>query len=149
MPLTRDFKEFVKARIERDPEFAQALFQEAMQTLVDGDVGTAKSVLRANSRGLQPCHLSLELEPQLRAFVLRQPAGHVRKDGPVHQEFVPVPGKLFRSPRFGQYLVQPRTNVVQIGPVGRRGRVGVEQFGLLVSLEQVLLGRTCHGSRCF
>ena len=46
VPLTRDFKEFVKARIERDPEFAQALFQEAVQTLVDGDVETAKSVLR-------------------------------------------------------------------------------------------------------
>jgi DNA-binding phage protein len=46
MPLTRDFKEFVKARLERDPEFAQALFQEAVQTLVDGDVQTAKSVLR-------------------------------------------------------------------------------------------------------
>jgi DNA-binding phage protein len=46
MPLTRDFKAFVKARIESDPEFAQALFQEAMQTLMDGDVATAKSVLR-------------------------------------------------------------------------------------------------------
>jgi hypothetical protein len=46
MPLTRDFKTFVKARIESDPGFAQALFQEAMQTLIDGDVATAKSVLR-------------------------------------------------------------------------------------------------------
>ena len=46
MPLTRDFKEFVKARIARDPEFAQALFQEAVQTLMDGDLETAKSVLR-------------------------------------------------------------------------------------------------------
>jgi hypothetical protein len=45
-PLTRDFKEFAKARIERDPEYAQALLQEAVQTLVDGDVETAKSVLR-------------------------------------------------------------------------------------------------------
>lgn len=46
MPLTRSFKEFVKSRIERDPEFRQALFQEAVQTLLDGDVDTAKSVLR-------------------------------------------------------------------------------------------------------
>ena len=46
MPLTRDFKQFVKGRIESDPEFAQALFQEAAQTLMDGDVETAKSVLR-------------------------------------------------------------------------------------------------------
>jgi DNA-binding phage protein len=46
MPLTRSFKEFVKSRIERDPKFRQALFQEAVQTLIDGDVDTAKAVLR-------------------------------------------------------------------------------------------------------
>lgn len=46
MPLTRNFKEFVKSRIERDPKFRQALFQEAVQTLIEGDVETAKSVLR-------------------------------------------------------------------------------------------------------
>jgi hypothetical protein len=46
MPLTRSFKEFVKSRIERDAKFRQALFQEAVQTLAQGDVGTAKSVLR-------------------------------------------------------------------------------------------------------
>lgn len=28
MPPTRNFTKFVKARIERDPEFAQALFRE-------------------------------------------------------------------------------------------------------------------------
>jgi DNA-binding phage protein len=46
MPLTRSFKEFVKSRIEQDPKFRQALFQEALQTLMEGDVDTAKSVLR-------------------------------------------------------------------------------------------------------
>jgi DNA-binding phage protein len=46
MPLTRSFKEFVEIRIERDPKFRQALFQEAVQTLIEGDVETAKSVLR-------------------------------------------------------------------------------------------------------
>ena len=46
MPLTRSFKEFVKSRIERDPKFRQALFQEAVQTLIEGDVDTAKAVLR-------------------------------------------------------------------------------------------------------
>jgi hypothetical protein len=45
-PLTRSFKEFVKSRIERDPTFRQAMFQEAVQTLIDGDVDTAKAVLR-------------------------------------------------------------------------------------------------------
>ncbi len=46
MPLTRSFKEFVKSRIERDPKFRQALFQEAVQMLIEGDVETAKAVLR-------------------------------------------------------------------------------------------------------
>ena len=46
MPLTRSFKEFVKSRIGRDPKFRQALFQEAVQTLFEGDVDTAKAVLR-------------------------------------------------------------------------------------------------------
>src|ERR1700676_2468486 len=46
MPLTRSFKDFVKSRIARDAKFRQALFQEAVQTLIDGDVDTAKSVLR-------------------------------------------------------------------------------------------------------
>ena len=46
MPLTRSFKKFVKSRIEQDSKFRQALFQEAVQTLIEGDVDTAKSVLR-------------------------------------------------------------------------------------------------------
>jgi DNA-binding phage protein len=46
MPLSRNFKSFVKSRIEEDPKFRQALFQEAVQTLIEGDVATAKSVLR-------------------------------------------------------------------------------------------------------
>ena len=46
MVLTRSFKDFVKSRIESDPAFGQALFQEAVQTLIEGDVDTAKSVLR-------------------------------------------------------------------------------------------------------
>jgi hypothetical protein len=46
MPLTRSFKEFVKSRIERDPKFRQAIFEEAIQTLIEGDVDTAKAVLR-------------------------------------------------------------------------------------------------------
>ena len=46
MPLSRSFKNFVKSRIEEDPKFRQALFQEAVQTLIEGDVATAKSVLR-------------------------------------------------------------------------------------------------------
>jgi hypothetical protein len=46
MPLTRSFKEFVKSRIEQDLKFRRALFQEAAQALIEGDVNTAKAVLR-------------------------------------------------------------------------------------------------------
>ena len=46
MPLTRNFNDLVKSRVEADPAFRQALFQEAVQTMLDGDVATAKSVLR-------------------------------------------------------------------------------------------------------
>jgi DNA-binding phage protein len=46
MPLTREFRETVKARADRDPEFRAGLYQEAMQAMLDGDVGTARILLR-------------------------------------------------------------------------------------------------------
>jgi DNA-binding phage protein len=46
MPLTHSFNDLIKSRVEADPEFRQALLQEAVQTMLDGDVATAKSVLR-------------------------------------------------------------------------------------------------------
>lgn len=46
MPLTRDFRETIKARAGRDPAFRAGLCQEAVQALVDGDLGTAKILLR-------------------------------------------------------------------------------------------------------
>ncbi len=46
MPLTRDFRETVKTRAGRDPAFRAGLYQEAVQALLDGDLGTAKILLR-------------------------------------------------------------------------------------------------------
>ena len=46
MALTRSFKDTVQARVVRDSEFRQALFQEAVQTMIEGDMDTARSVLR-------------------------------------------------------------------------------------------------------
>ena len=46
MPLTRNFKETVKARAERDTAFRAALLSEAVEALLDGDTATGKSVLR-------------------------------------------------------------------------------------------------------
>jgi DNA-binding phage protein len=46
MPLTRNFKETVKARAERDIAFRAALLSEAVEALLDGDTATGKTVLR-------------------------------------------------------------------------------------------------------
>ncbi len=46
MPLTRDFKETVKARADRDPKFRAALLQEAIEQMLEGDIDTGKAVLR-------------------------------------------------------------------------------------------------------
>ena len=46
MPLTRDFKETIRGRLERDPGFREALLEEGVQCLLAGDVEVGKSVLR-------------------------------------------------------------------------------------------------------
>jgi hypothetical protein len=44
--LTRDFKETVKARAERDVAFREALLTEAVEQLIAGEVEVGKAVLR-------------------------------------------------------------------------------------------------------
>jgi hypothetical protein len=44
--LTRDFKETIRARAERDPAFRQALLQEAVTAMLGEDLATGKAVLR-------------------------------------------------------------------------------------------------------
>ncbi len=46
MPLTRDFKETVHTRAERDPEFREGLLKQGVECLLAGDVDTGKIVLR-------------------------------------------------------------------------------------------------------
>jgi DNA-binding phage protein len=46
MALTREFKETVKARAERDPAFRAALLTEAAEQLLAGDLAAGKAVLR-------------------------------------------------------------------------------------------------------
>ena len=46
MALTRDFKQTVVARVRRDPKFRQAMFTEAINAYLAGDIVTGKSVLR-------------------------------------------------------------------------------------------------------
>jgi DNA-binding phage protein len=46
MALTRDFKETVRARVQRDPAFRRELLREGLETMFNGDVETGKTILR-------------------------------------------------------------------------------------------------------
>ncbi len=46
MPLTRDFKETIRARVERDPKFRKELLREGIESMLAGDIATAKTILR-------------------------------------------------------------------------------------------------------
>jgi DNA-binding phage protein len=46
MPLTHSFRETIRARAERDPAFREALFQEAMQGLLQGGTDYSRTALR-------------------------------------------------------------------------------------------------------
>lgn len=46
MPLTKDFKETVQARISRDPAYRKELLREGVECLLSGDLDTGKAILR-------------------------------------------------------------------------------------------------------
>jgi hypothetical protein len=46
MALTREFKDTIAARVQRDPRFREALFTEAMNAYLGGDTSLGKSILR-------------------------------------------------------------------------------------------------------
>jgi DNA-binding phage protein len=46
MALTRDFKETIRARVQRDPGFREALLREGIENFLSGDVETGKIILR-------------------------------------------------------------------------------------------------------
>jgi DNA-binding phage protein len=46
MALTRDFKETIRARVERDPKFRKELLREGIECMLGGDIATAKTILR-------------------------------------------------------------------------------------------------------
>jgi len=46
MPLTKDFKDTIKDRAARDPEFRVGLFSEAIDALLSDDLETGKVLLR-------------------------------------------------------------------------------------------------------
>jgi hypothetical protein len=46
MALTRDFKESVKARVQRHPAFRRELRREGVETMLNSDVKTGITVVR-------------------------------------------------------------------------------------------------------
>jgi hypothetical protein len=46
MALTRDFKETIKARAQRDQTFRRELLREGIESMLAGDVETGKTILR-------------------------------------------------------------------------------------------------------
>ncbi len=46
MALTRNFKETIRARVERDPKFRRELLREGIECMLSGDLATAKTILR-------------------------------------------------------------------------------------------------------
>jgi DNA-binding phage protein len=46
MPLRRSFRETVVERAHRDADFRAALVEEALQTMIEGDFATARTMLR-------------------------------------------------------------------------------------------------------
>ncbi len=47
MPLIRDFRETVKRRAEKEPEFRIGMLQDAIEALFNNDLDTGKVMLRA------------------------------------------------------------------------------------------------------
>ena len=46
MPLTRDFRETIRARVDRDPAFREELLREGVELLLSGDMDAGKAMLR-------------------------------------------------------------------------------------------------------
>jgi hypothetical protein len=46
MALTREYKETIRERVQKDPEFAQALLNEALTLFLNGEPETARLILR-------------------------------------------------------------------------------------------------------
>src|ERR1700680_2727430 len=46
MATTKSFKELVQHHVATDPDFAEALLREGVETMLSGDVETGKTILR-------------------------------------------------------------------------------------------------------
>lgn len=106
MPLTRDFKETVKARADRDPKFRAALLQEAVGALVGGELGLGKQLLRnyiKATAGFDAVSKSIGVAPKSLMRMLSDSGN-------------PGSNNLFRMIRHLQNLEGISLGVVSVGP---------------------------------
>ena len=75
MPLTRDFKETIVARVQRDARFRRSLPKEAIDALLSGDVDIGKTVLRDSINAKQGFE-------ELAAAIHKSPKSLMRMLGP-------------------------------------------------------------------
>lgn len=66
MPLTHDFKNTVRQRAQREPEFRKALLREAVDSVLKGDLAVGKAILRDYVNATVGFH-SLERETSIPA----------------------------------------------------------------------------------
>jgi hypothetical protein len=52
MPLTRDFKETIRDRVQRDPKFRKELLRESLEAMLSGEITLAEAILRDRDRWL-------------------------------------------------------------------------------------------------
>jgi DNA-binding phage protein len=46
MPLTRDFKETIRDRVQHDARFRKELLREGLEAMLSGEIALAKTILR-------------------------------------------------------------------------------------------------------
>ena len=82
MALTRDFKETIRARVERDPKFRKELLREGIESMLSGDIATGKTILRdyINATvGFGPLGKALDIDPKSLMRMLG-PSGNPKTD---------------------------------------------------------------------
>ncbi len=112
MPLTRDFKETVKDRADRDPEFRNGLLTEALEAVVRGELEVAKILLRdyINATvGFEAVGKAVEKSPKSLMRMLGQDGNpnaknlfsvthYLQKNAGVRFKVVPIPPNKAKKP---------------------------------------------------
>jgi hypothetical protein len=101
MPLPRDFKKTIQARIESDPAFRDELLREGVECLLAGELETGKAILRdyinatigfeklgdLTHKSAKSLMRMLDPKGNPQARNLFEVIAHLQKSGGLHMEF--------------------------------------------------------------